>query len=435
MTLRRIGIGIVGLGTVGLGTAKILLKERERLKKQTGVDCELVQVADIRDDLQKVLPTLPESVFIKDFRLMVQNPAVDVVVELIGGTTAAKEVILAALRAKKHVVTANKALLAQAGDEVFAAAKESGRVVAFEAAVCGGIPVIRALKEGLPANRIQSIYGILNGTANFILTKMRFEHRDFASALKEAQRRGFAEQDPSYDVEGVDSVHKLSILASLGFGKFYSCKDVHVEGITHLTELDIQYADDMGFCIKLLALARMTDKNAPYLSVAPTLIPKNTILAGVNHEYNGVVIQGDSTGHVLFTGKGAGGAPTGSAVVSDILHIAQYGELEKDHCTLSRENERGEALSIDQFETEFYVRLKALDRPGVMSKVSGVFGAENISIAGLVQKENTKEGNAVIVIRTHKTLFQNVRKALEQVNALDIVTEKAVPIRIFSQII
>jgi homoserine dehydrogenase len=264
---------------------------------------------------------------------------------------------------------------------------------------------------------------------------MRLEQRDFASALKEAQRKGFAEQDPSFDVEGIDSAHKISILASLAFGKFYSSREVHVEGITNITDLDIQYADEMGFCIKLLALAHMTDKGLPYLSVAPTLIPKNTILAGVNHEYNGVVIQGDSTGHVLFTGKGAGGPPTGSAVVSDILHIGQYGTLEKDHCALAREAGKAEVLPIDQLEAEFYVHLKAQDRPGVMSKVSGAFGSENISIAGLVQKENTRDGDAIIVIRTHKTPFRSVREAMRQVNAMGIITEKSVPIRIITQII
>lgn len=435
MNPRKIGIGLVGLGTVGLGTAKILLKERERLKKQTGVDFELLQVADIRDGLDKALPGLPGTAFVKDYNLLIQNPEIDIIVELIGGTTIAKEVVLKALNAKKHVVTANKALLGEKGDEIFAAARNNGVVIAFEASVCGGIPVIRALKEGLAANRIQSIYGILNGTANFILTKMRLENRDFASALKEAQRKGFAEADPTYDVEGIDSAHKLAILATLAFGKFFPKRAVHVEGITQISDLDIKYADEMGFCIKLLALARMTEKGVPYLSVAPTLIPKNTILSNVNHEYNGVVIQGDSTGHVLFTGKGAGGAPTGSAVVSDILHIGQYGALEKDHCNPVLDTRCGEALQNGTFETEYYIRLKANDRPGVMAKISGVLGSENISIAGLMQKENTKEGDAIIVIRTHKTSYSAIEKALSQVNALDIITGKAAPLRILSQII
>ncbi len=435
MNSRKINIGIVGLGTVGLGTAKILLKERERLKKQTGIDCELLQIADIRDNIEKSLPSFPETGFVKDYKQLVTNPEINIVVELVGGTTIAKDVILSALKNNKHVVTANKALLAEKGNEIFSVAKENNVVVGFEATVCGGIPVIRALKEGLPANRIQSIYGILNGTANYILTKMRIEGRDFASALKEAQRKGFAEQDPTYDIEGVDSANKLAILASLAFGKFFSWRDVHIEGITGITDLDIKYADDMGFYIKLLALARMTDKNIPYLSVAPTLIPKNTILAGVNHEYNGVVIQGDSTGHVLFTGKGAGGAPTGSAVVSDILHIGMYGSLEKDYCDFVKDSVHGEVLPIDRFEAEFYIRLKAHDRPGVMSKVSGIFGNENISIGGLMQKENTRDGDAIVVMRTHKTTFSSIRNAIQQVNALDIITEKAVPVRIITQII
>jgi len=305
MKMKKISVGIIGMGIVGSGTAKILLKERERISKQYNVDIEVAAIADVRDGLAAQY-SLPESLFVKDYKELIKRKDIDIIVELVGGTTIASEMVKAALKAGKHVVTANKALLADQGDELFKLAADNGCVIGFEASVCGGIPVIRALKEGLAANNIISLFGILNGTANFILTKMRFENRSFSDALKEAQRLGFAEADPTYDIEGIDAANKLAILASLAFGRFYHWKDVHVEGITQITDLDIAYAREMGFVIKLLGVARLTAQGIPALSVAPTLIPEDEIIAEVNHEYNGVFIEGDSVGHTLYTGKGAG---------------------------------------------------------------------------------------------------------------------------------
>jgi len=259
---------------------------------------------------------------------------------------------------------------------------------------------------------------------------MRFENRSFTDALKEAQRLGFAEADPTYDVEGIDAANKLAILASLAFGRFYHWKDVYVEGITQITDLDIAYARKMGFVIKLLGVARQTAKGVPALSVAPTLIPEDEIIAEVNHEYNGVFIEGDSVGHTLYTGKGAGSLPTGSAVVSDIVHIASYGELEKNHYSMYPFGGRGAVLPIEEHEAEYYLRLTVVDKPGVMAKISGALGDRSISIAMLMQKQATHDGSAVVVIRTHKTSYKQIRAAIEAISVLDIIRTPVVKFRI-----
>ena len=426
--MKKISVGIIGMGIVGSGTAKILLKERERISKQYNVDIEVAAIADVRDGLAAQY-SLPESLFVKDYKELIKRKDIDIIVELVGGTTIASEMVKAALKAGKHVVTANKALLADQGDELFKLAADNGCVIGFEASVCGGIPVIRALKEGLAANNIISLFGILNGTANFILTKMRFENRSFSDALKEAQRLGFAEADPTYDIEGIDAANKLAILASLAFGRFYHWKDVHVEGITQITDLDIAYAREMGFVIKLLGVARLTAQGIPALSVAPTLIPEDEIIAEVNHEYNGVFIEGDSVGHTLYTGKGAGSLPTGSAVVSDIVHIASYGEMEKDHYKMYHVGGRGKVLPIDEHEAEYYLRLTVVDKPGVMAKISGALGDKSISIAMLMQKQVTTDG-ALVVIRTHRTSYKQIRSAVESISQLDIIRTPVVKFRI-----
>jgi homoserine dehydrogenase len=427
--MKKLSVGVVGMGIVGSGTVSILIKERERFIQQFGVDIELVAIADVRDGLAEKY-SLPSALFTKDYRNLLLNKDINVIVELVGGTTVAADIVKGALKAGKHVVTANKALLADQGDELFKLAEENGCVIGFEASVCGGIPVIRALKEGLSANNIISLFGILNGTANFILTKMRFENKSFAEALKEAQRLGFAEADPTYDVEGLDAANKLAILASLAFGQFYHWKDVYVEGITQITDLDISYAREMGFVIKLLGVARKTASGIPALSVAPTLIPEDEIIAEVNHEYNGVFIEGDSVGHTLYTGKGAGSLPTGSAVVSDIVHIASYGSLEKDHYKMYYRGGRGKVLPVDQHLAEYYLRLTVVDAPGVMAKISGELGSRSISIAMLMQKQSTSDGNAVVVIRTHRTTYKQITDAVDSISALDIIKTPVVKFRI-----
>jgi homoserine dehydrogenase len=427
--MKQINIGIVGFGTVGTSTAKILLRERARIRKTFGLDCRLAGIAETRPNPLRGTG-VPKKLLTRDYRKLVRDPNVHVIAELVGGTGVARQIIAEALRHGKHVVTANKALLAEHGGPLFALAEKCGRTIGFEGAVCGGIPVIRALKEGLSANRIISIFGILNGTANFVLSKMRFEGRTFRQALTEAQRLGIAEQDPSFDVEGTDSAHKISILASLAFGRFYHVRDVHVEGITNITALDIRHAADMGFVIKLLAVARLTKKGLPLISVAPTLIPIDEIIAEVNYVYNGVFIEGDSVDHTLYTGKGAGGRPTGSAVVSDIVHTGAFDGKNKEPYVMYWNRARGRVLPIDKFESEFYIRLKVRDKPGVMARISGILGRLGISIGTLVQTQNTADGDAIIVIRTHNTMFSKITKAVRVINRLSIVDGKVARFRI-----
>jgi len=434
METKKTGIGLIGLGTVGRGTLTLLLNERARIRELTGVDCRLVLAAEVNEQAIRQ-SRLKKSLITRDWKAVVTHPDIDIVVELIGGTGLALEVITAALKNGKHVVTANKALLALKGNHLFPLARKMKRVVGFEAAVCGGIPVIRALKEGLIANRIHSLFGILNGTANYILSKMRFEGKSFAEALKEAQRLGFAEADPTFDIEGIDSAHKISILASLAFGRYFPFHQIHVEGITRVTDLDIRYAQDMGYVVKLLAMARLSDGGErPYITVAPTLIPADELLAEVNNEYNGVFIAGSATGHTLFTGKGAGGLPTGSAVLSDIVHIASYGETEYGRYTIYPAGLSGKTAPIDRFCSEFYIRLKVLDKPGVMARISGMLGKMGISIATLVQKQSAPDGDAFIVITTHRTEHRRVQQALSRINRLAIVDGAPLCLRIVNDL-
>jgi len=433
MKTKTTGIGIVGLGKVGQGALRLLRKERQRLLRMTGVDCRIVLIAEIRPGAARGTG-LPPSRFTRDWRKVVSHPDVDIVIELIGGATVAFDVITAALKNNKHVVTANKALLALMGDRIFPLAKACGRVVGFEGAVCGGIPVIRAIKEGLIANRIRSVFGILNGTANYVLSRMRFSDMSFTEAVREAQKKGFAEPDPTLDIEGIDSAHKLSILASLAFGSFFPFSKIHVEGITGVSAPDIQYAADMGYVIKLLAVARMTASGVPCLSVAPTLLPQTEIIAEVNDEYNGVFVHGSATSHTLYTGKGAGALPTGSAIVSDIIHIASYGNAEPFRYAFYPRGLKGRVVPIGSFVSEFYIRLKVRDKPGVMAKISGILGRERISIATLVQKQNAPDGDAIVVITTHGTEHRRVDAAVKKLNRLSIVDGKAVRMPIINDL-
>jgi len=429
MKVKPVRIGLVGYGTVGGGMVRLLQSERDRIRAATGADLAIARIADAVENPHPDI-ALPPGTLTRDYRAVISDPAVDIVVELVGGTTVAYDVIAGALRNKKHVVTANKALLAEKGAELFPLARENGCVLAFEAAVCGAIPVVRAIKEGLCGSRILSLHGILNGTANFILTKMRFEKKDFATALKQAQTLGFAEADPTFDVEGIDSAHKLALLAALSFGRFYDWHGFHVSGITRITDLDIQYADEMGCVIKLLAIAQRTEQGPPFLSVAPTLIPRDSILAGVNHEFNGVLIETEAAGPLLLTGRGAGASPTGSAILSDLTHLAAYGPLEREAFRMYPEGLDGRPAAPDDLMAEYYIRLTAVDKPGVMARISGALGDHGVSIAMLLQKLATENGNAVIVIKTHDIRTRQLNDALKTVDGLDIVNGPSLKIRI-----
>lgn len=424
--MKELKVGIIGLGTVGTGTAKILLSQRDLIKKRTGVDIILKKIAD-RDLSRKREISLPEGILIRDAWEVIRDSEIDVVVELVGGINPAKDFIIEALKNSKHVVTANKALLAEDGNDIFFLAKEKGLQLGFEASVGGGIPIIKVMREGLVANKILAIYGIINGTTNYILTKMTDEGIDFQDALREAQSLGYAEADPTLDIEGIDSAHKITILASLAYGIPLSFQKVYCEGITKITAQDIAFAKEFGYKIKLLAITKIIDGEIE-IRVHPTMVPENYLIAKVDGVYNAIYVEGDSVGATLYYGRGAGSMPTGSAVVADIIDIAKGAN--------SFPLDFSQKLSIkpiEEIECMYYFRFTALDKPGVLSKISGVFGEHNISIASVIQKGRSKAGAVPLVILTHKAKEKDVLQALEKIDKLPVVAAKSVFIRVEGQ--
>jgi homoserine dehydrogenase len=425
-----INIGIIGFGTVGTGTARILLENRELLKDRTGIDINLRRVADLDIRRDRGIK-LPKGVLIPDADDLIADPEIDIIVELIGGTTVAGELIRKAIGKGKHVVTANKALLATRGDEIFGAAAKAGVDIGFEASVAGGIPIIKIIREGLVANRIKAVYGIINGTTNYILTKMTEEKVEFADVLKEAQRLGYAESDPTYDIEGIDSAHKLAILASLSYGARFGFKDVYREGISWISPKDIEYAGELGYKLKLLAIAKETDGKVE-LRVHPTMVPEENLISKVDGVFNAVYVEGDAVGSTLYYGRGAGDMPTGSAVVSDIADIARNiingsaGSVQ--NMTGSRKT--NSLLKMDDVVSMYYFRFSAIDKPGVLSKISGILGKYNISIVSVIQK-GRQEGKAVpLVVLTHRAREKDVLRAVKEIDRLSIVDGKTVFIRV-----
>lgn len=424
--MKQFKVGIIGFGTVGTGTAKIILSQRELIKKRTGIDIILKKVAD-KDIKRPRQISLPEGVLIPDAWEIINDPEIDVVVELVGGIHPAKDFIIEALKKGKHVVTANKALLAEEGNEIFSIAKEKGLQIGFEASVGGGIPVIKVMREGLVANKMLAIYGIINGTTNFILTKMTNEGIDFQDALRQAQELGYAEADPTLDIEGIDSAHKITILASLAYGIPLSFKKTYCEGITKITAQDIAFAREFGYKIKLLAITKILDGEIE-LRVHPTMIPEDYLIAKVDGVFNAIYVEGDSVGATLYYGRGAGSMPTGSAVVADIVDIAKgANSLPLDF------SEKYSIKPIEEIESMYYFRFTALDRPGVLSKISGVFGQHNISIASVIQKGRSKAGAVPLVILTHRAKEKDVLEALEKIDKLPVVAAKSVFIRVEGQ--
>ncbi len=429
----RIGIGIIGFGTVGSGVVKLLTRNRDVLARRVGLPLELIKVADL-DITRDRGVTLPSGTLTANASEVIAHPDVDIVVELIGGTDPAKRFILDAMARSKHVVTANKALLAAAGEELFAEATSRRVDFEFEAAVGGGIPIIRALKEGLSGNRIESIYGIINGTSNFILTKMTDERKAFADVLAEAQRAGYAEADPTADVEGHDSANKLAILVSLAFGTPVTLKEIYTEGITAVTPLDIEFAREFGYRIKLLAIAKAQD-NAIEARVHPTMIPEENLLAQVGGVFNAIYVVGDFVGQTLFYGRGAGDQPTASAVVSDLVSIARnirYGAAGRVPPTSydgpSRRTLR--LLAMEDISSLYYLRCSVVDNPGVLSTISGLLGKYNISISSVIQKGRQAGGAVAVVMMTHRALERDVRQALAEIDRLPSVVDKTVLIRV-----
>jgi homoserine dehydrogenase len=429
--MKTINIGLVGFGTVGTGVVKLLKEQAPLLERRAGGRLRIKRIADI--DLTRAREVeVDPKILTTDAREVTEDGTIDIVIELIGGTTAAREVSLAALRNGKHLVTANKALLATHGLELLRTAAERRVDLGFEASVCGGIPIIRAVREGLVANRIQSINGIVNGTCNYILTKMTELGAPFADVLKEAQAKGYAEADPSLDIDGIDTAHKLQILASIAYGGYVEFSTIYIEGIRGIDPADIQYAKELGYRIKLLAIAKEADGEVE-VRVHPTLVPEDHLLASVGGVYNAVSIVGDATGSLMFYGRGAGQMPTASAVVSDAVEIVQNILHQRSSRPSHIPEIAGEGLRTKPMEeicTRYYLRVMAADKPGVLSKVSGVLGNYEISIASVIQKGRHARESVPVVMMTHEAVEGAMRKALAEIDAIDVVREKTVCLRV-----
>jgi len=426
-------VGIIGCGTVGSGVARLLLDRAEMFSRRLGVPLRLKKVAEVDAARIQAMQRDPELFTSRDADIL-EDPQIDIVVEVIGGVSTARDLVLAAIERGKHVVTANKALLALHGNEIFAAAAQAGVEVAFEASVCGGIPIILTLRQGLAANCIRELLGILNGTTNYILTQMSQRNLPYKQALAEAQAQGIAEADPTLDVEGVDAAHKLAILTALAYGAKIDFDAVSVAGISRIEPLDLQFAREFGYTIKLLAITR-GDNHRLEARVHPTLIPRDHMLAGVSGAMNAVYITGDAVGPLLLSGAGAGMMPTASAVVSDILDLTRNLALGIKRRVPPLGSEAALTTSrtvkpLDEVVTNYYFRFAALDRPGVLSQISGVLGQYNISIAAVIQKGREVKGAVPIVMITHEAQEANMKKALAQIDTLPVVSPPAVVYRI-----
>jgi homoserine dehydrogenase len=431
---RTINVGLLGIGTVGGGTFAVLARNQEEIARRAGCAITMKMVADKEVDKARRLVGKGATVT-ADANDVVGSPDIDIVVELIGGTTIAKELILKAIANGKHVVTANKSLLAQHGNEIFAAAQKKDVIVAFEAAVGGGIPIIKSLREGLTANRIEWIAGIINGTSNFILSEMRDRGAGFDEVLKEAQRRGYAEADPTFDIEGVDAAHKLTIMAAIGFGIPMQFKAAYTEGISKLTREDIRYAEELGYRIKLLGIAKRKSKGIE-LRVHPTLIPERRLIANVEGVMNAILVKGDAVGQTMYYGAGAGSEPTASAVVADLVDVARMLTSDPEHRVphLAFQPDQLSAIPIlpmGEVETAYYLRMRVKDRPGVLADITRVLADLSISIDAMVQKEpHEGEEEANIIMLTHLTLEKNVDAAIRKIEALPVVVGKVTRIRL-----
>ncbi len=430
---KPIQVGLLGIGTVGGGTFKVLQRNQEEIRRRAGRSIDITMVADL--DVARARSIVGEGIeVVSDARQVIANPAIDIVIELIGGYGIARTLVLEAIAAGKHVVTANKALLAVHGSEIFAAAREQGVVVAFEAAVAGGIPIIKALREGLTANRIEWIAGIINGTTNFILSEMRSKGLDFAEVLKEAQRLGYAEADPTFDIEGVDAAHKVTIMSAIAFGVPVQFDKAHVEGITKLSATDIKYAEQLGYRIKLLGITKRREHGIE-LRVHPTLIPSKRLIANVEGAMNAVVVQGDAVGTTLYYGKGAGAEPTASAVVADLVDITRLHTADPDHrvphlAFQASELKDTPILPIGEVVTAFYLRLCVSDEPGVLSRITTILADHDISIDALLQRESAEgERQTDVIILTHDTVEGRMRDAIGKMQALPTVLAPIVSLR------
>jgi homoserine dehydrogenase len=426
---RIVRIGLLGFGTVGQGVYRVIERNRDLIEQRSGARLEITRIA-VRDLEKARTVDVDPSLLTTDSSSVAVSPDVDVVVELIGGSTTARDLVLEAFGAGKHVVTANKALLAVCGEQVREAAQ--GRFLGFEASVAGGIPVIKAVRESLAANRVLSIYGIINGTCNYILTTMRDEDRPFVDVLREAQSAGYAEADPTFDVEGIDTAHKLAILVHLAFGIPVRLDEIHTEGITSISPIDIEFGRQFGYTLKLLAIAKSVDGEVE-ARVHPTLVPDDFPIAQVGGVYNAVQIVGDAAGDLMFYGRGAGELPTASAVVGDIIDAARrmaLPELDPVSSAVRTVASVARVRAISKIEGLYYLRFTVDDKPGVLSEISGILGRHNISIESVIQKGRDAESTVPLVIMTHRAIESDIQSALVEINGLDVVAEKGVLIRV-----
>ncbi|OGP87245.1 MAG: homoserine dehydrogenase [Deltaproteobacteria bacterium RBG_19FT_COMBO_43_11] len=431
--MKNINIGLIGLGNIGTGVVKLLEQNEELITRKLGAKLALKKIADI-DIASPRAVKLDKYQLTTDAREIINDKDISIIVELMGGYEPARTFLLEAIAQGKHIVTANKALLATHGNEIFLAAEQKGVDIGFEASVGGTIPIIKTLKESLVANKINSILGIMNGTSNFILTKMTDEDKKFDVVLKEAQALGFAEADPTFDVEGIDTAHKLAITLSLAYGEKINLKDIYCEGITKIGSEDIAFAKELGYRIKLLAIAILKNY-AVEARIHPTMIPSGHLLANVNHNFNAFHIVGDASGPVFLFGQGSGMMPTASAVFSDIIDSARNilkGISGRAPLRSINEAAMGDIKlkPMDEIETKYYFRFSAVDRPGVLSKISGILGENNISIATVIQKVRIENSAVPIVMTTYKAKEKNVREALKKIDKLDIVLDKTILIRV-----
>ncbi|MDA8128163.1 MAG: homoserine dehydrogenase [Betaproteobacteria bacterium] len=431
--MKPINVGLLGLGTVGGGTLTVLRRNGEEITRRAGREIRVMRAAVRNVDKARALAgNLPLTT---DPFEVVTDPNIDIVVELIGGLEPARELVMQAIANGKHVVTANKHLVAKHGNEIFAAAQAKGVMVAFEAAVAGGIPIIKALREGLTANRIEWLAGIINGTSNFILTEMRDKGAAFEDVLKEAQRLGYAEADPTFDIEGIDAAHKLTILSAIAFGIPMQFDRAYTEGISKLTREDVKYAEELGYRIKLLGIARRAE-NGIELRVHPTLIPERRLIANVDGAMNAVLVRGDAVGPTLYYGAGAGAEPTASAVVADLVDVTRLHTADPHHRVPHLAFQPDQLadtpiLQMDEVRTAYYLRLRAFDRPGVLADITRILADSHISIDAMVQKEPAEgEEQVNIILLTHVTVEKNINAAIAKIETLDSVAGTVMRIRL-----
>jgi homoserine dehydrogenase len=432
--MKPIQVGLLGIGTVGSGVFTVLARNQEEIKRRAGRGIQIHMVADL-DTKRAQEMVNGQAEVVADARKVIQNPEIDIVVELIGGYGIAKDLVLEAIAAGKHVVTANKALIAVHGNEIFKAAHAKGVMVAFEAAVAGGIPIIKALREGLSANRIEWIAGIINGTTNFILSEMRDKGLDFNTVLKEAQRLGYAEADPTFDIEGIDAAHKATIMSAIAFGVPMQFAKAHVEGITKLSAIDIKYAEQLGYRIKLLGITKKVPSGIE-LRVHPTLIPTKRLLANVEGAMNAVQVHGDAVGTTLYYGKGAGSEPTASAVIADLVDVTRLQTADPEnrvpHLAFQPDAlQNTPILPMAEVTTSYYLRFAVADQAGVLAEITRILAAHGVSIDALLQKEAAEgESQTDLVILTHETKEKNMMAAITEMQALKTVLGEIIKIRL-----